>query len=232
MKHKGILVFILTSLMMVPAIHGSKFHLGFRAGLNASDMNIVEDEMKQDVSARNGVCLGGILEFRLAGHLLLHTGLTFIEKGGIYHMDDGNDLDIRGTLLNVPILLKYTFGKKVQPYIFAGPTLEFLLASRGRMTALGHDLEADYINSNHKTGISLTGGFGIAFPLKGMSILLEGRYDHGLTDFNKGGLAEYKDQDTVILIQDIDPDSQFKLRGVQISLGIMIPIGKSPVDGD
>jgi len=136
--------------------------------------------------------------------------------------------------LEVPILARLSFGGKVRYFVNAGPYFGLLIRARA-VTAgesalyldeggtqpvivppspdpLVVDLGADtdVIESLNRTNVGLAGGGGVIYPLGAVELILEARFQLGLTTIQK----------------DIETSGKTQTGAIVISLEFMFPLGK------
>jgi hypothetical protein len=136
--------------------------------------------------------------------------------------------------LEVPLLARFTFGDKLRFFLDAGPYFGYLVRARALTTGasalyldeagtmpiivppatepLVVDLgaETDVMASLKKSNVGLAGGGGIMFPLGPGDLLLEARFQLGLSTLQKFP----------------ETDGQTQTGAVVISLGYTLPLGR------
>lgn len=119
---------------------------------------------------------------------------------------------LRLAYFSVPLMLKVALGENapggLRPYLLAGPEIGFLLTARAgeisgsaRLEAPGAEIDAIELISVPETDIeeevkstefAFNFGAGLLFPLAEVDIFLDGRYGLGLSNFNKQGDEDAK----------------------------------------
>ena len=87
---------------------------------------------------------------------------------------------VRTDFLDVPVLARYTFGKGLRGYVFAGPSFDFRLNASTRFTGLGQSESQDISSQVKSFEFALAVGGGVELG----PILLEARWSEGLTDLD------------------------------------------------
>ncbi|MRR08495.1 PorT family protein [bacterium] len=115
--------------------------------------------------------------------------LLYSQKGA---KEEGT-IDFGGTLypykmtakvdyLEVPVLLKYSFGAIVVPSVYFGPSFGILMSAKGDMAINGVSASADIKDAYNGTDIGLVIGAEVKTPVK---LSIEARYTMGLTNAPK-----------------------------------------------
>jgi hypothetical protein len=109
--------------------------IGVQAGINLANISMDPTPEGYDIGSRNGLILGGILNYNFSPVLGLQIAPAYIQKGAsidISTTDDGANIEIEATFsanyIDVPFLLKATFGnQQVKPFLLAGASIAFLM---------------------------------------------------------------------------------------------------------
>jgi hypothetical protein len=145
--------------------------IGFKLGSTFSKQDIDpqdEDETNDFLSAFGG---GGFIRFGFAG-LALQTEVLAVTKGTKLETALG-DVESKYDYIEVPVTAMFAVGNG--PYVFVGPSFAWDITD--------HD-EAPGLPELKKFDVGVTGGLGLQFPVGPGSLLVEGRYTHGLTNLN------------------------------------------------
>lgn len=146
-----------------PKIKG--FDFGILAGLNLATLKA--DDENYDGYYRLGFGVGAVINYNLNEHVAVSSEPMYLQKGAE---------EIKLTYLELPMMLKYTFGTgKIKPYFMAGPTFGVNLGAEEEYWG---DLEVKSLD----LGLGLGGG--ISIPIGNNSIFVEARYALGLTNIN------------------------------------------------
>jgi hypothetical protein len=130
----------------------------------------------------------------VTGEIALHTGKgseydsAYIHSyvHGYYPDDyyiDAEHVKYEISYVQVPVLLRASFPRfeAAEPYFIIGPAIAFKRSSGVKYRWLSHDWEEDFDNANG-VEISLIIGTGFAVRPRWGEILLEVRYDQGLSE--------------------------------------------------
>ncbi len=161
---------------------------GLKAGLVLGDVpsanELVTDVTNLSTSLRNGLAAGGFIMVRWKNGFAVQPEVLYTQKGVEAAALEGVESVIvrfRTDFIDVPVLGRYTFGKGVRGYVFAGPSFDFRLNGNLKFTAIGISQEED-VSSELKTfEFALVFGGGVEFG----PVLFEARWSEGLTDLNK-----------------------------------------------
>lgn len=174
------------------------------------DFNIAGISVKPDVSSEEyssylGFGFGGIATYQLMNGLALQVEPVLLQKGGKVTEAD-ETLKLKILYIEIPVFLRYniTVSGSVQPYVIVGPNLGFR-ASAKVVFPDGSSSEANDEFSGIDFGLGLGGGAEV--PYGNLIFFGETRYVFGLNDINME-----------------TGESSVKNRGLQILLGVKVPI--------
>ncbi|TYB31998.1 MAG: PorT family protein [Candidatus Mcinerneyibacterium aminivorans] len=121
--------------------------------------------------------------------------MLYAQKGEKW--TNGEDVKLNIDVLEVPVLIKYFPIENMN--IYAGPTLDYILSAKVEMDSGDLDLKEEELIK--------TMGFGLSFGTQYImdKIVLDARYDMGLTDLN----------------DEAENDEEIKLNTIYISVGYM-----------
>lgn len=133
------------------------------------------------------------------------------------------DLTLRMTSLEFPLLYRITMGQKLQPFLLVGPVIGVILATEMSVDRAGKVFngDADHIIANWEFGFSLGGG--LSYPVGRIQFFVEGRYTYGLNNLNQGGIVQASSGPDVIE-RTIDDSQSIKSRGLQVLLGLAVSL--------
>jgi hypothetical protein len=255
------IVLLFASILLLTFFSGGLSAQGLKIGLKAgTGVPHLKDDGTNEISkgyssiiSRN---FGIVADIALAGRLSIKTGLDYAGQGGMRKgqqpvtnlppqfaqmLPSGTYLyanfDNRSNLnyLEVPLMGKLEFGKKLKYYVNAGPYLGFLLNAEQKtsgtskffldkngtipLTIQGQPLPAQSMNATtnieddiRSTNLGLTGGGGVAIPVWNRSaLLLDARAAYGLKSIQK----------------DIATNGSSRTGGIFLTLGYMFSMGKA-----
>jgi hypothetical protein len=153
-----------------------------------------------------GIGIGGIVTYPLKNGLALQAEPMILQKGGKVTEDD-ETLTLKLLYFDIPVFLRYNFAvsESYLPYVILGPNLGFRTSAKVVFPD-GSSFDASDEFSSIDLGLGLGGG--VEVPLSKLILFGETRYVFGLNDINKES-----------------GESTVKNRGLQILLGVKVPIG-------
>ena len=157
---------------------------GVKAGVTLGDLTNITDPLDlpgAGTALRVGYAVGGFLAIRFDNGLSVQPEVLFTQKG--VRLDLGQDtvaadLKFKVDYLDVPVLARYTFGKGVRGYVFAGPSFDFKLSAKAESDIAGESDEEDFSEELEDFEFAIVFGGGIEFG----PLLLEARWSEGLTN--------------------------------------------------
>lgn len=184
----------------------SMFDLGLEGGPNLSTVSITSKFFEANTKPVAFGSGGFIFQYNFKNFLSLKTGLSYQRKG--FQFPEGPLVNIDGYFIGtgkttysldymtLPILVKASFGEKVQFFVNAGPYVGFLLGKNERFKSITNDSEQIYQNKD-MTGLKrwdfgVAGGVGIAIPIKTFWVIsIEARNYTGLSDIAESPNAKW-----------------------------------------
>jgi hypothetical protein len=168
---------------------------GVKGGLSLGDVPKFADEiyMGANTSLRAGFAAGGFIAIRFDNGFSLQPEVLYTQKGvKIDYSDDSMSADLRykADYIDIPVLARYTFGKGVRGYVFAGPSFDFQLNTKVTTTFFEQSGEQDVSEDVEDFEFALVFGGGIELG----PLLLEARWSEGLTNL----AADADSEDPVI----------------------------------
>jgi hypothetical protein len=163
-------------------------HAGLKAGLNISD--VIEDDPGEEATnfdTKLGFVAGAYFNYQFNNMFAVQPEIYYSMKGAKLK-DQYNDLNLKLTYFEIPILLQFIVplkGTPVKPLLFVGPAMGLNLTAKNERTNNGQTTEEDYKDNVESTEFSLAFGGGISFPLGNNEIGLDVRYLLGLSNIGK-----------------------------------------------
>lgn len=184
---------------------GSRFHYGARAGLNGSWITASGSDPRFDFVG------GAFATIPLSDRFSIQPEVLYTRKGGkdsqlIPYIELNLTADFRFEYIEVPLLLRYSFGTNAQmsPYLYAGPSIAFNLSSNVRLeTELGQ-AQIDIVNMK-STDIGLTVGGGTDVALRHFSLVFDLRLTVGLGNFLQASKPFVDDENVAFVREDGSP---------------------------
>lgn len=204
MRIKGTyLAMVLWAFIMVPL--SAQLTVGGFIDLNIAGISVKPDISSEDYSSYLGFGFGGIATYPLMNGLALQAEPMLLQKGGkVTEFDE--TLTIKILYIDIPVFLRYNIAvsESVVPYVILGPNLGFR-ASAKVVFPDGSSSEANDEFSAIDFGLGLGGGVDV--PYGNLIFFGETRYVFGLNNINMES-----------------GESTVKNRGLQILLGVKVPI--------
>ncbi|MGD8306304.1 MAG: porin family protein [Ignavibacteria bacterium] len=237
MKKINCLVIAILILGTLPAYSQSsefqmnRFSLGVIGGLNFADLHFPNSQGPddQEISTRLGMAIGAVLDIRISENIFARIEPMYIQKGG--KIEEGTDPinqpegKIKSSSIEIPILIQFTFGNKIKPYLIAGPTLGYNLKSEIEFEVTGLKFKGDLKEVTETFDLGLTFGGGVQVPAGFGEIILEARYNYGLINQQKGGTTTVSSNSIDFELDSDKEEDKFTNRGFQLLAGISIPLG-------
>jgi len=171
---------LLTLLLALSAAPAAAQTIGFKIGPTFSKLDI-EDADDDAIDGLTSFGGGGFIRFGMGG-LNLQAEVLAITKGlSVENLIGEEDAEFELTYVEIPLTAMFSLGNG--PYVFAGPYVGFEVSCSGTFGDLSGACDEND-GSRKETDFGLTGGLGIHVPLGPGSLLLEGRYTHGLSNLN------------------------------------------------
>jgi hypothetical protein len=205
MKTKGILLAMaLMGFIMLPLT--AQLTVGGFIDFNIAGLSVNPGGDDEDYSSYFGIGIGGIVTYPLKNGFALQAEPMILQKGGKV-TEDGETLTLKLLYFDIPVFLRYNFAvsKSYQPYVILGPNLGFRTSAKVVFPD-GSSFDASDEFSSIDLGVGLGGG--VEVPLSNLILFGETRYVFGLNDINEES-----------------GESTVKNRGLQILLGVKVPIG-------
>jgi hypothetical protein len=184
-------------------------------------------------SSTTGFVLGGTLECPITEHLSIVVNPTYVEKGGTARLFEARDVvprvSINLSYLDLPLMLKYSIGKDLKPYLVLGPSLGINLSSSVGLEIKGPgfgNLEVVAANSNIVRDIecSVHVGAGLSYQIDDLvEVFAEARYVASVTNaFRHSGIVlSMADVSVAAGVQD---NSVYRNKGILLLCGFSLPL--------
>jgi hypothetical protein len=191
----------LGTAVLLTASPASAQTIGFKLGASMSKIVTTPDSDLDGLTAFAG---GGFVRFGF-GRIGIQPEILTLTKG---HDEPAGRLELE--YIEVPVLLHLplSMGSMFAPYVIAGPAFGFEVGCQVGDGETECDDAGSAAPQNRKsTDIGITAGGGLAFAMGPGAVLLEARYNWGLTD-----------------IADIEGDDGMKNRYAAFFVGYSIPL--------
>ncbi|MDJ1501774.1 porin family protein [Xanthocytophaga agilis] len=183
----------------------AQFKITPKIGYTVSKMSIsdlIKDD-ESDIAFTSGFSAGAAFELGIGDIFSIQPEILYTQKGFKEKYDDGN-IDYHINHLEVPILLKETFGEEdnLQFFGYVGPYLGYALGGKLKDKENGMSSTSKikfkdepenysggdiYISKNevNRLDIGAYVGAGVSLPVGPGAFSLEARYGYGFTNFRK-----------------------------------------------
>jgi hypothetical protein len=197
--------------------------LGAVSGLNLSNQS--SNVESWDHSPAMGTTIGISSEVNLNSHLSMVLQTRFTGKGSNIEDNAQNDLvyEFRNKYAELPVLIRYSRGTKLKPFVQAGPYVAILLNSELGGTYRGKSISGDLKRVTQTFDAGIYAGLGVSYMFKNVTFSLEANYQYGFMNTLQAGTVDLKvgEQKTSGSINGIDVS---KNRGYLISFGVSFPL--------
>jgi hypothetical protein len=213
--------------------HAQQMMAGVRWGVNFANEHYSTLPPIENISGRTLGFAGGEFDYRVNNLFGLSIQLLYDQKGARADMVVSNGppgyygtADWTTNYLDVPLLLKLSYGSgDIRPYIFAGPSVGFLLSNTETLQTSGTysipngfgakyriDTTANISDFMEPIDISIVAGAGIALTLPtGQKLFVDAAYAYGLTNSDNYSW----DNDAGIYVYS---------RDIRLAAGILFPL--------
>jgi hypothetical protein len=163
--------------------------IGFKVGANWS--NLSGDDVS-NTSAAAAFVGGGHIRLGFGGRIGVQGEILSITRATDFSTNTGQTVgDLRLEYVDIPVLIHVplTMGMGLAPYAFAGPFVS--LEVKCRITPTGGsaadcDNQSGLAGNRNSTLFGATAGGGLAFGLGPGALIVEGRYNFGMSNINSG----------------------------------------------
>ncbi len=212
-------IFVLITLNQTFA----QFELGVFGGINIASFNVKNEDDK--VSSRTLWNVGVVGEYKLNNQFSIKAEPMFLKKGGILEKSNNNpELTFDQSYLELPIMLKFSMGEKNKVFLITGPTVGITLSSELEGDVDGIIFKADLKDLTESVDFGLGIGGGFSFDIYPGTLFLQAKYTFGFTNLSKTGTFTAKAGHLELEGQLDEEESNYKTRGLQLSVGFTIPI--------
>lgn len=192
----------------------NKFEVGLEMGPSLISLR-GNDFLDKNNDISFGFSSGFTFQYNFPKLISIRTNISFERKGlttqGTATDEYGNQIGeitfhSKFDYLTIPLLVRLTFGKKINFFINAGPYIGYLIQQKNVIEAFGEypKTETDNTDNFKRTDFGITTGLGARFPIKSKLFLsLEIRNNLGLTNISSVPVVNdgtIKTNSTIILI--------------------------------
>ena len=191
MSIRAIVVTVCLTALMPGAAAAQSVGGGVKGGVSFGDIpNITDgvDGASDILERRVGYTVGGFVAIRFGNGFSIQPEALYTQKGvGASAPGEtaSSEFKLKADYVDVPILGRFTFGKGLRGYIFAGPSLNFLISAKAKSGFLGTESETDVSEDMESFEAALVLGGGIEIG----PLLVEARWSEGLTNILADGMS-------------------------------------------
>ncbi len=185
-----VMTLLLVSLLASPGFSGIKF--GVKGGFSLANLAFDPEPTDNPLENKTGVVGGFSMNLRLSRVFSLQPEILYVQKGTKLTITE-EETEISGKLnvdyLEIPLLLSFSFAKEGSsfvPSVFAGPYVGVNTSAKIKATLDGQSETVDFKDSVKDTDIGLAFGVGLGMKIGSGKIVLDVRYDLGLTNVAEG----------------------------------------------
>lgn len=194
---KSVLIIVMQLAFIVfvaPPLWAEDITGGIKGGLSLANLR---GEDVYNNSLKYGGTGGIFMRYTLTDIFAIQPEILFAMKGAKYEAE-GIKSQQKINYLEVPVLVRMTLPNqsKVKPSLLVGPALGILLSNK-----ITNGEEIDIKDDTKTSDLGVVAGVGIEYLLKKGCIILDARYEMGLTSIMKETGGEQKDvKNSVFLI--------------------------------
>jgi hypothetical protein len=221
MKYSSMWLVILCCLVFTAP---AQLQLGLLGGLNYAGI----DQKNMNISEEQNTvkyAFGAMADIPLHHQFSVQLELMYMQKGTLLIPvnHDDNDLYINLNYLELPVFIRYDFGKSFNPYLIAGSFIGINLSSELHTDIMGVTFTANLEENTKNYDYGMSFGGGLSYSFKAFSLFIESRYSMGLPNICQPGeyvlrAAQYT------IYQAIEQDVENRTEGLQLMLGISLPV--------
>jgi hypothetical protein len=193
MKKKQVVLWMSIALLLLSSPVYSQIKLGFQLGPNFANGNITSNSSftfsiyPWEIEGKTHFFGGILAEFTISDMFYIQPEVNFLPKGVISkgtplysskYTPDKFDNIFNYFEIPINVLAKFNLSN-FTPFIFAGPSLSFLLEAKATLGSFGTDLSSEEFK---KTDFSINLGGGVEFPINSVNLFVMARYSLGLTN--------------------------------------------------
>lgn len=214
MKRLFVVAFVFAVLWAVNARADAEWTTGVKAGLSIATVGGDAVGEADDVESRTTFAGGFFAQANLSPHFGLRFEGLFVGKGA-----RGNEGDIEGTLefgyVELPMLLvgRAPVSQTITLSAFAGPTLGINVGADAEVAFGAFSIDQDISDQIADFEFGLAFGVGADFEVGSVVLVLDARYDMGLTSIDDG-------------LSETGEDLDLQNRAWLIMAGVGFPIGR------
>jgi hypothetical protein len=157
--------------------------IGVKGGINLADVSTNIEDISDLVDSKTGFVGGGFVTFGLGGLFAVQPELLYSQKG--FKADEGMaSAQLNTNYFEIPVLLKAQLKlAMLRPAVYAGPVVSFETSCNLNVLDVSFDCDDDEgFDQRKKTDWGAVFGANLDFFLGPLTLILDGRYQLGLTN--------------------------------------------------
>ena len=210
----------------------SKYSIGILGGMNLATANR-PNQSSDDQRESSLIVYGGgmTLDVQILENIFARIEPMYLQKGST--IEEGTDAvnqpggKVKLSSIEIPILIRYSFGNRIKPYLIAGPYIGYNLKSEIEFETMGLKFKGDMKEVTETFDFGLTFGGGVQVPVNFGILFLEGRYSYGLLNQMKSGTTTLSSNVLEFDLTSDKEEDKYTNRGFQLLAGITIPLGNN-----
>lgn len=229
MKTFGLFV---AAILLLVHISPAQIRIGLAGGVNFSGAD-QRNFYGSQASSTTGYAIGGILDYPITKKFSLLIEPTYVEKGTYAQPGDYRDIVPRVyfdlSYLELPVLLKYSVGNDLRPYLVLGPSLGFNLSSD-----VGADISGPWFGQLEVMAgagsmvrdleCSVQFGGGLSYQLDDiLSVFVEARYVRAISNTLRHGGVVVSIMDEGIAA-GVQSNAVYRNTGFVVMFGFTLPL--------
>jgi len=207
-----------------------RFSIGVIGGLNFADMHFPNSHGPDDQEIKSllrfGV--GAVLDINLSDHIATRFEPMYLQKG--CKIEEGSDPvnqpegHVKSSYIELLMLVKYSFGVRIEPYLIAGPTIGYNLRSEIDFDLTGLKFIGDITEVTSTFDFGIIFGGGVQVPVSIGRIFIEGKYSYGIANQRQTGSVTLNSGSFQLNMGSDREDDKYTNRGIHIMVGITLPL--------
>ncbi len=238
-KKTCLLIVLIVAAFTFPA--AAQLNVGLIGGPHFAGLNVdildMEDDLSLELDNMIYYGIGGMVDIPILGGFGLRLEPMFLKRGGKLESQlpielPNASVSYTASYVELPVMLRFEFGRLLRPYILAGPTVGYLVDASLTLSAMGIGVRADVNQITKSIHFGFTYGIGVHYPTQDFSLFIEWRYTAGLYNIIQDGPVSFNFAGERIEETIVDDDIEMKTKGSQVMFGISVPLlTRSPYDG-
>ncbi|GAB3891428.1 hypothetical protein GCM10028803_03230 [Larkinella knui] len=185
------------------AYSGKGLSIGIRGGVNAllNEFNPgLEGTEGGESQTAPGFTGGLVINYGLGNVFSIQPEILYTRRSVKFagESSEGNfSIQASASAIEIPLLLKLSFGRKTRFFVNAGPYVAYGLSSAAKIVVAGETLldeKQKLTKDDDRLEYGATGGLGVSIPVGPGRLLIEGRYTYSLGTNADPQPAEYVSQ--------------------------------------